>query len=63
MEHHTVTPLNFPHPSVLNLSKAIDPQQFNRYGYVRNNPLKHIDPDGRISSSLPASRRPIKTAA
>jgi RHS repeat-associated protein len=35
-----------PDPSVLNLSKAIDPQQFNRYGYVRNNPLKHIDPDG-----------------
>jgi RHS repeat-associated protein len=33
-------------PMSLSLSKAIDPQQFNRYGYVRNNPLKHIDPDG-----------------
>jgi uncharacterized protein RhaS with RHS repeats len=29
------------------LSRLIDPQQFNRYSYVRNNPLKYVDPDGR----------------
>jgi uncharacterized protein RhaS with RHS repeats len=33
-------------PLGVSLSKAVDPQQLNRYGYVRNNPLKHIDPDG-----------------
>jgi RHS repeat-associated protein len=27
-------------------SRMIDPQQFNRYGYGRNNPLKYFDPDG-----------------
>ena len=24
-----------------------DPQRWNRYAYVRNNPLKYVDPDGR----------------
>ncbi len=24
-----------------------DPQSFNKYSYVRNNPLKYVDPDGR----------------
>ena len=24
-----------------------DPQRWNRYGYVRNNPLRFVDPDGR----------------
>jgi RHS repeat-associated protein len=24
-----------------------DPQRWNRYTYVRNNPLRHVDPDGR----------------
>jgi RHS repeat-associated protein len=27
---------------------SVDPQRWNRYAYVRNNPLKHIDPDGRV---------------
>jgi len=25
-----------------------DPQLLNRYGYVRNNPLKYVDPDGHV---------------
>ena len=25
-----------------------DPQRWNRYAYVRNNPLRYIDPDGRM---------------
>jgi RHS repeat-associated protein len=25
----------------------VDPQRWNRYAYVRNNPLRHTDPDGR----------------
>jgi RHS repeat-associated protein len=33
---------------LLNLKPTIrDPQRWNRYGYVRNNPLKFVDPDGR----------------
>ncbi|MBI4208291.1 MAG: RHS repeat-associated core domain-containing protein [Deltaproteobacteria bacterium] len=27
---------------------TIDPQQQNPYSYVRNNPLRYIDPDGRV---------------
>lgn len=25
-----------------------DPQQLNRYSYVRNNPYKYTDPDGNV---------------
>lgn len=28
--------------------RVVDPQQLNLYAYVRNNPLKHIDPTGMI---------------
>jgi RHS repeat-associated protein len=47
----------------------VDPQRWNRYAYARNNPLKYIDPDGRvirvadagalalIQSTLPANLR------
>jgi RHS repeat-associated protein len=29
-----------------------DPQRWNRYAYVRNNPLKYVDPDGRWFETL-----------
>jgi RHS repeat-associated protein len=32
----------------LNMKEALpDPQRWNRYAYVRNNPLRYVDPDGR----------------
>jgi len=42
-----------------------DPQSWNMYGYVRNNPLRHIDPSGRgcldpysaLTCSLPPGQR------
>jgi RHS repeat-associated protein len=35
-----------PDPLYFQYSMAIDPQQFNLYGYVRNSPLKFTDPNG-----------------
>jgi RHS repeat-associated protein len=29
-----------------------DPQRWNRYAYVRNNPLKYVDPDGRAIDTI-----------
>jgi RHS repeat-associated protein len=26
----------------------VDPQRWNRYGYVRNNPMRYVDPDGQV---------------
>lgn len=33
-------------PIGVKLARMIDPQQLNRYSYVRNNPLKYVDTDG-----------------
>ena len=35
-----------------------DPQSWNMYAYVRNNPLKNIDPDGRQSCAMTPSACP-----
>jgi len=32
------------------LPNVYDPQQLNRYSYVRNNPFKYVDPDGHSSA-------------
>jgi len=32
-----------------------DPQSWNMYGYVRNNPLAHVDPNGKACSALNSS--------
>jgi RHS repeat-associated protein len=38
---------------VLDQQKAlVDPQRWNRYAYVRNNPLRYVDPDGRAIETL-----------
>ncbi len=31
----------------MSMKKIIDPQQWNTYSYVRNNPLIYVDPDGQ----------------
>jgi len=37
----------------LDQQKALfDPQQWNRYTYVRNNPLRYVDPDGRAIETI-----------
>ena len=38
---------------VLDLDQAlVDPQRWNRYTYVRNNPFRYVDPDGRAIETL-----------
>jgi len=37
----------------------LDPQQWNRYVYVRNNPFRYVDPDGRCSK--PADQKEGET--
>jgi hypothetical protein len=35
-------------PFTVTPGRVVDPQQLNLYAYVRNNPLKHIDPTGML---------------
>ena len=37
-----------------------DPQRWNRYAYARNNPLRYVDPDGKLP--IPASAAMLTTA-
>lgn len=34
-------------PAYTSQENLVDPQRWNRYAYVRNNPLRYVDPDGR----------------
>jgi RHS repeat-associated protein len=36
-----------PDPKIFSKQRMLDPQQWNMYSYVRNNPLVAIDPDGK----------------
>jgi RHS repeat-associated protein len=36
-----------PDPRTISLRRMVDPQQWNMYAYVRNNPMVHVDPDGQ----------------
>jgi RHS repeat-associated protein len=35
-------------PAYVLQQNLVDPQRWNKYSYVRNNPLKYTDPDGRL---------------
>ena len=37
---------------LLGSGKAVDPQSWNRYAYVGNNPLAYVDPDGMLAVPL-----------
>ena len=35
-------------PALTFEENRVDPQRWNRYAYVRNNPMRYVDPDGKI---------------
>jgi len=49
-------------PVIITPERKLDPQQLNRYAYLRNNPLRFIDPTGEIlqlSGDLAADKAAI----
>ncbi|MBZ5597350.1 MAG: RHS repeat-associated core domain-containing protein [Acidobacteriia bacterium] len=49
-------------PVIITPERKVDPQQLNRYAYVRNNPLRLVDPTGEIlqlSGDLAADKAAI----
>ncbi len=43
-----------PDPIMASASRLRDPQRWNAYAYVRNNPMSYVDPDGRDADSASA---------
>jgi len=41
----------------------LDPQRWNRYAYARNNPLKYVDPDGKVIFDYQAFKGYVGEAA
>ncbi len=57
-----------PDPVFMTKARVYDPQQWNQYAYVRNNPMIYIDPDGRelrlaVYNSSQYSRDTVQRAA
>jgi len=57
-----------PDPVFMTKARVYDPQQWNQYAYVRNNPMIHVDPDGRelrlaVYNSSQYSREAVQRAA
>ncbi len=55
-------PFMTPDPVVITTERLYDPQQLNGYSYVRNNPLRFLDPTGMIlqlSGNLAADKEEI----
>lgn len=50
-----------PDPVWITPRRMIDPQELNLYAYVRNNPLKYVDPDGTILELAASSEEDAKT--
>jgi RHS repeat-associated protein len=52
-----------PDPIIVTPERFFDPQQFNLYSYVRNNPLRYIDPTGEtltISGDLEEVKKQLR---
>lgn len=41
-----------PDPVIINAQKMTNPQSLNLYSYVNNNPLRFVDPDGRLPADF-----------
>jgi len=49
-------------PKMLSAQRVIDPQQWNMYSYVRNNPFVAVDPDGKELHLIVVNHSGLSTA-